>query len=229
MTDLFFCPERWETDPMVSTNIAEQVRVKGFLGKPVDAWQLADWNGSWTAIVSKIPIEKGWLESGCDYRFCFWLNGGENARADETCMLEIWGDDWEERLQFKLNREHTKPLLEKNSWLLFAVPFTAPAAAEALTFRFVVSGAVCTVAGIPAMNMSACEQLSPDVRSFDQPQRHNIVYPNGWPEEQRRKVVLKSPRGREISFSRRALGVAAAIGAFAAVTLIYSHNRKRKS
>jgi hypothetical protein len=144
-------------------------------------------------------------------------------------MLEIWGDDWEERLQFRLNREHTKPLLEKNGWLLFAVPFTAPAAAEALTFRFVVSGAVCTIAGIPDMNMSACEQLTPDVRNFDRPQRHNIIYPNGWPDEQNGKVVLKAPRGREISLSRRALGIAAALGAAAAVALIIRRSRKHPS
>lgn len=228
MTDLFFCPERWETDPMVTTSIAEQVRVRGALGKPADAWQLGDWKGSWTAVTSKIPIEKGWLESGCDYRFCFWLNGGENEHATETCQFEIWGDSWEDRIVFRLNREHTKPILEKNGWLLFALPFKAPEATEALSFRFVVAGAVCTLAGIPDMDMSACESLTPDVRDFDHPQRHNIIYPHGWPEEQH-KVVIKSPRsGREVSLSRRALGAAAAIAAVT-VTALLVHRRHKKS
>ena len=228
MTDLFFCPERWEPEAMVTTNVAELVRVRGFLGRPTDAWQLADWDGSWTAIVSKIPIEKGWLESGEKYRFCFWLNGGENERGDETCLLEIYGDSWEDRLTFRLNREHTKPILEKNGWLLFGIPFTAPEATEALTFRFVASGAVCTVAGIPDMDMSACEAITPDVRSFDRPQRHNIVFPHGWPDEQDGMVILKT-RGKAVSLPRRALSIAATAGAVVLTVAFWRRARRKKT
>ena len=100
MRDLFFCPERWEPDPMISTNAASETRVRGFSGRTVDAWQLGDFGSDWTAITSQIPMETGWLEAGAQYRFCFWLNGGENSRGDEICMLEIYGDDWEDRLTF---------------------------------------------------------------------------------------------------------------------------------
>lgn len=228
MSDLFFCPERWETDPLISTNIANHVTVTGFAGKPVDAWQLSDWSGGWTAIQSDIPIEAGWLESGAQYRFCFWLNGGENARGDETCLLEIFGDAWEKRLCFPLNREQTKPLLEKNGWLLFAIPFTAPQATEKLNFRFVAANAVCTIAGIPEMDIAACESLSSDPRLFDRPQRHNLVFPNGWPDAPHTKVVLRS-RGKEIALSKRKLRSAAIIAGLAgSALLLYHFTRKKK-
>lgn len=208
MTDLFFCPERWEPDPMISTNAAKHLRVRGFNGKSTEVWQLGDWNGGWTAIVSQIPIEAGWLESGLDYRLCFWLNGGENAKKTEVCALEVFGDSWEDRLIFHLNRDRTRPLLEKNNWLLYAIPFKAPEATEALTFRFVAADAVCTVAGIPDMDMSACEELTPDERIPDLPQRHNIVFPDGYPPEQKRRVVLKA-RGKELSVSASTVKIAA--------------------
>lgn len=228
MRDLFFCPERWEPDAMVSTNIASRVRVKNFRGSVTDAWQLADWWYNWTSIISKIPIEKGWLESGEQYRFCFWLNGGENDRRDEVCSLEIFGDSWEDRLCFKLNREQTKPILEKNGWLLFAVPFTAPEASDALTFRFVAAGAVCTITGIPDLDMAACESLTPDPRSFDRPQRHNIVFPHGWPDEQPRRVVLKGRSGRALTLPRKAVAAAAAVGAAVLTAALVHAVRKKK-
>ena len=227
MTDLFFCPERWEPDASVSTNAASLIKVRGSAGKSVEAWQLGDWGTAWTAIVSKIPIETGWLESGAEYRFCFWLNGGENSRRDEVCTLEIFGDEWEDRLQFRLNRDHTRPLLEKNGWLLFAVPFRAPEAASALTFRFVAAGAVCTVSGIPDMNMSAAESTVPDERDLSRPQRHNIVFRGGYPADSPR-VRLKTP-GREVEVSRSAVRAAAAAGvAVAGVLLLRALRKQRK-
>ncbi len=228
MSDLFFCPERWETDALISTNIASHVTVKGFQGIPVDAWQLGDWEQHWTAIQSAIHMEAGWLESGGEYRFCFWLNGGENAAHDETCMLEIFGDNWENRLSFRLNREHTKPLLEKNGWLLFAIPFTAPQAADALTFRFVAAGAVCTIAGVPDMDMAACESLISDERTFDRPQRHNVVFPDGYPDAPKQNVVFQSA-GHEITLSKRKLRNAAIFaGVTAGAVLLYYLTRRKK-
>lgn len=228
MTDLFFCPERWEPDGMISTNAASLIQTRSYSGRTVDAWQLGSWSADWTAITSKIPIETGWLESGGEYRFCFWLNGGENSRGDETCQLEIFGDDWENRLIFPLNRDRTKPLLEKNHWLLYAIPFTAPQAQSALNFRFVAAGAVCTVAGIPEMDMSVCEMLTPDEHETGHPQRYNIVFPHGYPEEKKsRKVVLKA-RGRELEIRRKTLtaGVIAAGVAVGVLTAYKLYKRR---
>ena len=225
MSDLYFCPERWEPDPNVSTNEAKQLRVHVGSGKTADAWQLGSYGGGWTAITSQIPIEAGWLEPGGEYRLCFWLNGGESAKHDEVCTLEIYGDDWENRLRFPLNRDRTRPIMMNNNWLLYGVPFTAPETAEALNFRFVAANAVCTVAGIPDMDMAACEALTPDERIPDEPQRHNIFYPEGYPPEQKR-VVLKA-RGREISVSAAAVKIAAGAAA-AVVGMLLLHGIRKK-
>lgn len=225
MSDLFFCPERWAPDTMISTNEAKKLRVHTGSGRTSDAWQIGAWDGGWTAIASQIPIEAGWLESGEEYRLCFWLNGGESAKRDEVCQLEIFGDDWENRLCFPLSRDRTRPLLMKNHWLLYAVPFTAPEATEALNFRFVAANAVCTIAGIPDMDMAACEALTPDERIPDEPQRHNICFPDGYPPEQKR-VVLKA-RGREISVPATAVKLAA--GAACAVVGALLLHKLRKN
>lgn len=229
MTDLFFCPERWVTDPMISSNIAKAVKVRGFNGKQTDAWQLGDWEHNYTALVSQIPIEEGWLRSGSEYRLCFWLNGGENAAGDEVCRLEIFGDAWEERLIFPLNRDRTRPLLYKNGWLLYAVPFTAPEAAQELTFRFVAAGAVCTIAGIPDMNMAYCEKLLPDEQEDNgYPQRPNVVFAGGYPAD-RKKVVLK-PLGKEISVRQKTLKIAAAAaGVLIGTLVLHKLHRKKES
>lgn len=229
MTDLFFCPERWEPDESVSTNEAVQIKVHGYSGRTTEAWQIGSWDGGWTAITSHIPLESGWLEAGGEYRFCFWLNGGENSRADEVCTLEIFGDAWEERLTFRLNRNHTRPLLTKDGWLLFGIPFTAPQAASALNFRFVAANAVCTIAGIPDMEMSRYETVSSDPPDTEHAQRHNIVYPGGWPVPKKKKVVLKTPR-RQLELSHTALRIAGAVLACTAVGLaVAAHTRKKEN
>jgi hypothetical protein len=171
-------------------------------------------------------VEAGWLESGSEYRFCFWLNGGENSSRDEVCDLEIFGDSWEDRLTFRLNRDHTKPILEKNSWLLFGIPFTAPKAASALTFRFVAAGAVLTLAGIPDMDMAKCEAIEPDEREPNQPQRHNVALPGGYPSDPS-TVTVTTLRGRKLSLSKTALRIGAAAGVLAAASLIAHHIRKK--
>ena len=227
MRDLFFCPERWEPDSEVTSNIVSHSEVQGFAGTLTEAWQLGDWDYHWTAIVSTIPVEAGWLESGSEYRFCFWLNGGENTTRDEVCELEIFGDSWEDRLTFRLNRDYTKPILEKNGWLLFGIPFTAPKASAALTFRFVAAGAVCTVAGIPDMDMAKCEALTPDERDLNKPQRHNIALPGGFPHDPSDTVTVTMPRGRKLSLSKTALRIGAAAGALV-ITALVAHKIKNK-
>ena len=227
MRDLFFLPDRWEPDPMISTNQTRHIKVHGYSGKTVPAWQLGDWKGNWSAVCSSIPMASGWLEAGGEYRFCFCLNGGENSRGDEVCMLEIFGDDREERLCFPLNRGKTKPLLEKNHWLIYAIPFTAPAASDALYFRFVASGAVCTVTGLPEMNMAACDSIVPDEPDTTHAQRHNICFPNGWPEK-KEKVVLKA-RGKEFALPKKTLQItAAAAGLTVGSLLVYQMLKRRK-
>lgn len=228
MTDLFFCPDRWEPDPLISTNAAKSVRIRSAGCRTADAWQLGDWGSAWTAITSRIPMETGWLEAGCEYRFCFWLNGGENSRGDEVCSLEIFGDDWENRLVFPLNRDRTRPLLYKDGWLLYAVPFTAPAAAAALNFRFVAAGAVCTVAGIADMDMASCERMVSEPPESGHPMRHNIVYPGGWKTQSKRRCVLKA-HGKALSAEKALLIAAAAAGIAAGAYAVYCAARKNRT
>ena len=226
MRDLFFLPERWEPDPMITTNHASLMKNKNYTGKTADAWQLGDWAAGWTALTASVPTEQGWLEPGGEYRFCFCLNGGENSRADEVCTLEIFGSDWEDRICFPLNRYQTKPMLEKDHWLIYAIPFTAPDKADVLHFRFVAAGAVCTVTAIPDMDMAACERLTPDEPDTSHLQRHNICYPDGWPKEQDPDGLLI--RRKKHSAARKILGVTAAAAGIAVGSLLVCHMLKQR-
>ncbi len=179
MKPLYFNPELWKLDPQVPTSVGEQKIVSGFNGKPVSAWQIADWNYNWSVIRTNLL-----LEPNVDYNFTFWLNGGENDRYDEVCYLEIFSDSWDERETFPLKRDLTKPLKYKNGWYLFSIPFTAPEN-EHVTLRFTAASAITTIA--PAEHVEAYSKLESDVIPPDMKQRHNIVFENGWPEEPKPK------------------------------------------
>ncbi|MCQ2416534.1 MAG: hypothetical protein MJ071_01835 [Oscillospiraceae bacterium] len=226
MQDLFFLPDRWEPDAMISSNNTKPVKVHGYLNRTIDAWQIGSWDSRWSAIESSIPVEKGWLEPGQEYRFCFCLNGGENSEGTETCMLEIFGDDWEDRLAFPLNRSITKPILYKNHWFIYAIPFISPSATEVLHFRFVASGAVCTIGSIPEMNMSVPESLTSDEPDTTHSQRHNLFYSSGWPEGKESNTTNNgnaSPRSRKLLKGAVAAGTAAGV-----LLLCHMINNRRK-
>lgn len=190
MKNIFFKPEEWQFDSGVNSCVGGIKTVKGFDGKDTEAWQLADWNWSWTSLRTVID-----LAPDTEYIFTFWLNGGENARCDEVCNLEIWfGDDWDGRLMFKLNRDFFMPTLVKNGWYLFSVPFTTPSEGTT-TMRFNAMGAVVTIA--PAKSAMEYEDIEGDEDSNGMPQRPNIVFENGYPEEQKEQMLSMNFFGKK--------------------------------
>lgn len=132
------------------------------------------------------------LEPNTEYHFVFWLNGGENDRSDETCELQIlFTDDnvtasiqeFGNGLRFRLNRGYIKPLKKYNGWEYYDIPFTTTLA-KYTQFQFVANRAPMAV--IPAKRPDAYDDLQDLVDPYEKqrPQRHNIVFEDGWPVNQ---------------------------------------------
>lgn len=148
----------------------------------VGAW---DWN-------SGSCVTNGFQEltPGEEYHFVFWLNGGENDRGDETCRLRILfldraitpeGMDFPmKELRYRLNRGYIKPLKKFRGWEYYDIPFKAQNT-RYTQFQFVADRA--PMALMAAEPPEAYRELKdePDPFEADRPQRHNIIFEDGWP------------------------------------------------
>lgn len=129
------------------------------------------------------------FEKNTEYHFVFWLNGGENDNSDETCQLHIMftdnsltvdKSDWENKLVYKLNRSYIKPLKKYKGWELYDIPFMT-GDKEFTQLRFVANRAPMAV--MTAEEPEKYAELADAVDEFAErrPQRHNIIFEDGWP------------------------------------------------
>ena len=156
-----------------------------FMSNPIDgsvteALMLGNWNNGQKVAQSRIFM----LTPNTDYRFVFWLNGGENEAGDETCEFKVaFFSDWENSNVYKLNRGYIRPLLHQKGWELYELPFKTPNVEGdvSVTFSFVANKAPMAV--LPALEPSAYADLKDEPDEFEdyRPQRHNIVFKDGWP------------------------------------------------
>ncbi|MBO4389441.1 MAG: hypothetical protein J5825_01120 [Lachnospiraceae bacterium] len=175
MKDLFFLTNDWDIDTDAHSTVAVIKKIHSAPGRKVMGWQLGDWQFNWSSIYTEMK-----LSPGEEYCFHFWLNGGENDRHDEICELEIFGDDWNNRQSFALNRNHTKPVLYIKGWYLFSIPFTAPD--EFVKFRFNIQRAIATILPATQTDLDLTKHIRSDREDLTRKQRHNIVFPGGYPE-----------------------------------------------
>lgn len=143
-----------------------------------------EWNGP-SSVVNGFQE----LEPRTEYHLIFWLNGGENDRSDETCQLQILFTDrnitasreeFVEGICFRLNRGYIKPLKKYKGWELYDIPFTTTDA-KYTQCQFVADRAPMAV--MPADEPETYKNLLdiPDPYEAKRPQRHNIIFEDGWP------------------------------------------------
>ena len=233
MNYIFFNPRNWSFDQMQNNNQhsfgygrnngfsqsfpAERSFINDFDGGLVESLLFGDWNTSYARAVSKELS----LLPDTEYCFVFWLNGGENDKNTEVCRLQIsFGGNWDDCYTYKLNRNYIKPVLHKDGWELYSIPFRTPVAYTSTGFGTVSSGlgtattgsvagsvasaapqsgntdtapTVATylafVAGNAPMALKPAKELeaysdwedAPDEFANERPQRHNLVFADGWP------------------------------------------------
>lgn len=176
---LFFNARDWTFNKDCANNVGNRSFMQGPDGTIAEAFMIGDWRYNWTEIVSKTLI----LPKNTLHTFTFWLNGGENDVNDEVCRFEvIFNNDWDNRYTYNLNRNFIRPLKKYNGWELYEIPFVT-ADNEYTQLRFVAQRAYMTV--MQAKEASAYAGLpdTPDEFEGERPQRHNIVFDDGYPTD----------------------------------------------
>ncbi len=198
---------------------AERSFINDFDGGLVESLMFGDWNAPYVRAVSKELA----LTPDTEYRFVFWLNGGENDKNSEVCRLQIaFGGNWDDCYTYKLNRNYIKPVLHRDGWELYSIPFRTPVAYTSANSGFgtapsglgtaatgSVTGSTASVAtqfgnndtaptvavylafvaGNAPMAVKPAKELeayndwedAPDEFASERPQRHNLVFADGWP------------------------------------------------
>ncbi len=177
---LYFNAREWKFNPGCSTNTGERSFITDVSGKLEEAYTISRWGGAYhTEIIGPVLT----LEKNTEYTFTFWLNGGENDRAEEICQLHILLDnDADNAYVYKLNRCFIKPFKRYKGWNLYVIPFRT--AENTFTqMKFVASGAYTTV--MHAADQEEYAGLEDVLDEFEgkRPQRHNIVMSDGWPTD----------------------------------------------
>lgn len=222
MKDLFFIPADWDIDTDAHSTVAALKAMPGYNHKRAQGWQLGDWGYNWSTISADFQ-----LSAGEEYCLHFWLNGGENDRHDEVCELEIFGDDWNARQTFALNRNHTSYVTYRNGWYLFSICFVAKD--DFVTMRFNAQRAVCSLlpASLTDIELAATEPA--DNIDETKPQRTNIVFRNGWPDEEHKLCSIHFG-SKEIIITKEQMKIAAlAVGGLILIFTLVKLIRKKKS
>lgn len=196
---LYFNPRKWSLNKE-SAKVGGRSFMQGPDGELAEAFMIGDWSNSWTEIISETLL----LPKNTDCRFTFWLNGGENDKYNEVCRLEvIFNNDFEHCYTYNLNRNFIRPVKKMNGWELYEIPFRT-ADNEYTQLKFCAQRAYMTV--MTAKDASAYESFpdSPDPFEVERPQRHNLIFANGWPadgwystKELVRKYGERKPEGQD--------------------------------
>lgn len=177
---LFFNAREWKLNPECIKNQGTRSFISGVDGNLAEAYTIGNWdmNGSQTEIISPSYL----LDKNSEYTFTFWLNGGENDRnGDEVCQLQIiYNNDKNNALVYNLNRNYIKPLKRIRGWNLYEIPFVT-SENEYTQLKFVAKAAFTTI--MNSLGKEAYEDMEDELDEFEglRPQRHNIVWEDGWP------------------------------------------------
>lgn len=219
MNYIFFNPRNWSFEQMQNNNQnsfgygrnsgyqqqlpAERSFINDFDGSLVESLMFGDWNASYVCAISKELL----LLPDTDYCFVFWLNGGENDKNSEVCRLQIaFGGNWDDCYTYKLNRNYIKPVLHRDGWELYSIPFRTPVAyaasgsvagssiptaspsgntdtapTVAVYLSFVAGNAPMALKPAKEPESYADWEDAPDEFASERPQRHNLVFADGWP------------------------------------------------
>ena len=193
-----FDPREWYPNPKtLYTNSCERLMYNSFDGARDEIFSLGSFNGNRRPeIISRlIPVEPGG-----DYSFTFWLNGGENDRGDDICRLlaiytdfdgadnsgrsdgEIPEDDMQRKYTYVLNRGQTPFLKELDGWYLFEISLPKPDK-KYLELRFCAENAPMALRHADRAEAYKDLENKPDPYAEYRPQRHNIFFRDGWPED----------------------------------------------
>ncbi|MDE7290005.1 MAG: hypothetical protein K2N71_10990 [Oscillospiraceae bacterium] len=137
--------------------------ISDFSGENVQVFEIGDWNWTW----SQIKCEKQ-LEPNTDYVFRFAVQGGVNNTGDgQSHFIIVRDKDWDNSLEYPLERSRFKPTLSKKSkdgfLRVYEIPFNSGESGN-VTFIFNALHFVETI--MPAKELEAYTEL--EDQTYDQ-------------------------------------------------------------
>ncbi len=150
----------------------------------VEILSVGSWNWNVLTRVACVPWQ---LAPDTEYELMFWLNGGENDRSDETCNLEIFHlsedtSQYSNRFCYRLNRSYIMPCKKYKGWEYYVIPFRTGSTGF-IKLRLVADRAPMAVMAAETPEVYAELADVPDPFENKRPQRHNIVFADGWPTD----------------------------------------------
>ncbi|MBD5140166.1 MAG: hypothetical protein HDT25_01935 [Ruminococcus sp.] len=153
--------QSWNGDPAV--HAGSRMFISDFSGENVQVFEIGDWNWTW----SQIKCEKQ-LEPNTGYVFRFAVQGGVNNTGDgQSRFIIMQGKDWDNSLEYPLERSRFKPTLSKKSkdgfLRVYEIPFNSGESGN-VTFIFNALHFVETI--MPAKELEAYAEL--EDQTYDQ-------------------------------------------------------------
>lgn len=173
---LFFEPRKWKPAKKPENNVTARSFISNPFGEGLtEAYTIGDWNFNWSEIeTADMPLEKN-----TDYEFVFWLNGGECENSGETSRLElIFDNDYENRYTYNLNRSFIRYERHYKGWYLYRIPFNTEDSCYT-KLKFISMRSYMSI--IKAEAPESYSDLPEDNPPEGVPQRHNIVFKDGFP------------------------------------------------
>lgn len=194
---IFFNAREWKPSKDCEKTVATRSFISSPFGGLTEAYTVGDWSWNWSQIETKDMT----LEKNTDYEFVFWLNGGENDQNQEICRFEIvFDNDHENRYIYNLNRNFIKYIRHYKGWYLYSIPFNTGDACYT-KFRFVAQRAYSTL--MKAQPVESYNNLPEDIPPKGIPQRHNIIFSEGWPRNSWwSKMIFHDDDGNKTSVGR---------------------------
>ncbi len=143
-------------------NAGSRMFISDFKGDNVQVFEIGDWNWTW----SQIKCDKQ-LEPNTDYVFRFAVQGGVNNTGDgQSHFMVIHDKDWDNKLEYPLERSRFKPSLSKKSEDGFLRVYEIPFNSGSGDVRFVFTAQHFVEAIMPAYELEAYAGL--EDQTYDQ-------------------------------------------------------------
>lgn len=215
-------PAEWYRSSGSSKTVYDQFVISNPLAEEIPSAEtmteilsVGAWNWDKTSCVTNGFQE---LTPGQEYHFIFWLNGGENDRSDEICQLRILFQDRAvapegmdfpvKELRYRLNRGYIKPLKKFRGWEYYDIPFTAKNT-RYTQFQLVADRAPMALMAAEPPEVYRDLEDEPDPFEAYRPQRHNIIFEDGWPVNawySTKKLARSAGVARDEAEARRRAG-----------------------
>lgn len=129
--------------------------ITDFKGENIQVFEIGDWEWTW----SQIKCDQQ-LEPNTDYVFRFAVQGGVNNTGDgQSHFMVIYDKDWDNKLEYPLERSRFKPVLSKTAEDGFLRVYEIPFNSESGNVRFVFTAIHFVETIMPAYELEAYAEL----------------------------------------------------------------------